>query len=72
MDDDFDEMQPPARKQPIFFQLFGLKNRLERTSMIVPFMLMRLIMSLLMKLRKHSPCGEMPSKQKNCPILLNT
>ncbi|MGG4220856.1 DNA translocase FtsK 4TM domain-containing protein [Paenibacillus jamilae] len=26
MDDDFDEMQPPARKQPIFFQLFGLKN----------------------------------------------
>ncbi|WP_149095849.1 FtsK/SpoIIIE family DNA translocase [Paenibacillus terrae] len=26
MDDDFDEMQPPARKQPIFFQLFGLKK----------------------------------------------
>jgi DNA segregation ATPase FtsK/SpoIIIE, S-DNA-T family len=26
MDDDFEEMQPPARKQPIFFQLFGLKK----------------------------------------------
>ncbi|MDQ0494336.1 FtsK/SpoIIIE family DNA translocase [Paenibacillus brasilensis] len=26
MDDDFEEMQPPAGKQPIFFQLFGLKK----------------------------------------------
>lgn len=26
MDDDFDERQPSARKQPIFFQLFGLKK----------------------------------------------
>ncbi|KJD46886.1 FtsK/SpoIIIE family DNA translocase [Paenibacillus terrae] len=26
MDDDLDEMQPSARKQPIFFQLFGLKK----------------------------------------------
>lgn len=26
MDDDFEEMQPSARKQPIFFQLFGLKK----------------------------------------------
>ncbi|WP_225999371.1 FtsK/SpoIIIE family DNA translocase [Paenibacillus sp. BJ-4] len=26
MDDDFEEMQPPGRKQPIFFQLFGLKK----------------------------------------------